>query len=248
MPSSASSSSPSDAAGTQSEVAWDAPIPATRALVGALVAAHVGTALFQWAVGYEPLLPALLLGRSMRYRVAVGGQLHALVADGEIWRLWTSSLLHGDGLHLAVNAVAIGTLGRLLEPWIGGLRLLGWFFLGALGGAALSQLVGIVQSDGASGGAFALLGALMVVAWKRRATLDEHDRRLFGPVLGGFLALNLVLSFVLPFVNAAGHVGGLIAGLGLGLLWDRPRLGAIWWAWLALCAGMIGWGLVSVAG
>lgn len=229
---------------------WDARLPATWGLVALLVIAHLATGCWQWWVGYDDLVDALFMGRSTRMRVAVGGQFGPLVAEGQVWRLWTSVLLHGDALHLLVNAVAIGTLGRVLEPWVGSLRLVSWFALGGIAGAVVTQLSGLLQSDGASGGAFALLGALVVVAWLRRDDLDATDRRMLGPVLWGFVVLNLALSFALPFVNAAGHVGGLGAGLLVGAAWRGPRgwgtgLHALW---LLISAGMVGWAVVALAG
>jgi rhomboid protease GluP len=180
---------------------------------------------YQWFRGAADPLEAWLWPRSRKFRIAVGGQYHPLVAHGGYWRLCTSVLLHGDPLHLTVNALALGSLGRLLEPWIGPLRLLSWFAIGGFAGAVLSQAVGIVQTDGASGGAFALLGAAVVLGWRWRDQLDAIDRRLMGPILQAFLVGNLVLSFLLPFVNAAGHVGGLVAGLALGSTWNGPKRG-----------------------
>jgi membrane associated rhomboid family serine protease len=212
-----------------------------------VILVHVATAVWQWHEGYEGIWGALLLPRSARFRVAAGGQFAPLVQDGEVWRLCTSALLHGDALHLLVNAVALGTLGRLLEPWVGGLRFLSWFALGGLAGAALCQAAGIVQSDGSSGGAFALLTAAAVLATRYRRQLAQEDRRL-GLLLWMFLGGNLVLTFVLPFIAAPGHVGGLLVGGILGLFWrDGPRKVAdgAHAAWLLLFVATcgIGWGL-----
>ena len=196
----------------------DRPIRATWLVVVTVVAVHLVSALIAWRRGLAGPLEALLLDRSVRTRIAVGGQDRAMVDDGEIWRLATSVLLHADALHLLLNALALLALGRILEPWVGSVRLLSWFVLGGVGGSIVSQLSGVRQSDGASGGAFALLGAAVVLGWRWRARLDAEDRRMLGPVLWGFLALNLVLSFALPFVDAAGHVGGLLVGLGVAWL------------------------------
>lgn len=227
---------------------WDAKIPATWALGGALVGVWLATGAHQWYVGYEGLPDALIFGRSLRFRSAVGAQMRGLVAEGEVFRLWTSLFTHASVAHLATNAIAVATLGRALEPWIGAPRFIGWFVVGGLAGAGLTHLVGILASDGASGGAFALMGALAVLAWRRRERMNADDRRALGPYLWGFIALNLVLSFALPFVNAAGHLGGLIAGLVLGATFSAPTravgwtvfsavsiaIAAVGWAWLAL--------------
>ena len=203
-------------------IAWKAPIPATWVLVGLIVAVHLATGIWLISEGKADL-GVLFLQRGAHTRSLVGGQLASLVSKGEMWRLCTSILLHVEAFHLLTNAVGIATLGRFLEPWIGGLRLWSWFVIAGVAGSALTQATGVVQSDGASGGAFGLLGALVVIAWRYRGELSAEDRRLLGPVLWGFVGVNLILSLALPFVNAAGHLGGLIAGLLVGYGWEGPR-------------------------
>lgn len=192
----------------------DRAIPATHLLVIALVVVHLGSGLAaMWRRPALSLLDAWLWSRPPGIRIVVGGQHAPLIEDGALWRLATSVMLHVDALHLSLNAIALATLGRLLEPWIGGIRLWAWFALGGVGGSVASQLVGIRQSDGASGGAFALLGAAIVLGWRWRERLDPPDRRLMGPVLWAFLVLNLIASLLVPAVDAAGHTGGLLVGL-----------------------------------
>lgn len=186
---------------------------ATWTLAGLLVGVWIASGLYEWWVGYEGLMDALLMPRSPRFRAHVGAQVRPLVLQGEVWRIPMSTLLHADPLHLGVNVVSILTLGRVLEPWVGALRFAGCFVFGALTGAVVSHIVGIRFTDGASGGAFALLGTVLILAHERRHSLHPEDRRALGPWLWGFAALNVLMSFVLPFVNAAGHVGGLAAGL-----------------------------------
>ncbi|MEZ4321307.1 MAG: rhomboid family intramembrane serine protease [Myxococcota bacterium] len=191
-------------------------------LVGALVVAHVATAVLYAERARATLVGALFLERSLRLRVTAGGQYAPLVSDGQVWRLVRSVGLHADGLHLLVNCVAIAVLGRLLEPWIGPVRLLWWFALSGVGGSIASHLAGLTQSDGASGGAFGLLGAMLVLGVRNRHRLDDEDRPIVTRWLPGFLVLNLVISVLLPFVDAVGHVGGLLVGCGLALF-ARPE-------------------------
>jgi rhomboid protease GluP len=183
---------------------------------------HVVSALVVVRPGL-PLWQALLMSRSVRHRITVGGQWGPLVLE-EPWRLCTTVLLHVDALHLLLNALALLGLGQLLEPRIGGVRMAAWAALGGFAGALASHLVGIRQSDGASGAAFALLGAAIVLGWRRRSSLSAEDRFLLGPVLGAFLVLNLIASVVLPSINAVAHVGGLLAGVALAALPEHPLL------------------------
>ena len=181
-----------------------------------LVVVHLIGAWHEWQAGLSGFWEGAIFERDTRFRVSVGGQHAGLVEVGEVWRLWTSVLLHVDAIHLVVNSVALISLGRLLEPWVGSVRWVSWFILGGLSGSVASFLVGVVQSDGASGGAFALLGAVAVVGLRVRHRLDAREAVLMGPVLWGFLILNLLLPVFLPFIDSAAHIGGLAMGLFLG--------------------------------
>jgi len=219
-----------------------------------MVAVHLVSALVWWSMGREDLWRALLLGREVGFRVVAGGQYRPLVVDGEVWRLYTSVFLHADGLHLLVNAVALLALGRILEPWLGARRFAAWFLAGGFAGSVTSQLAQVSQSDGASGGAFALLGVAVVLGWREREALPPEDRRLLGPILQGFLLLNLVLSFALPFVDAAGHVGGLVLGLVFGLAapagdeMPSRTIRIVEIAWIVVYAGICAAGWLSAVG
>jgi len=202
----------------------------------------------EWQAGLSGFWEGALLERDTRFRVSVGGQHAGLVEVGEVWRLWTSVLLHIDAIHLVVNCMALASLGRLIEPWIGSIRWMSWFILGGLSGSSASFLFGVVQSDGASGGAFALLGVAAVLGLRLRDRLDPREALLMGPVLWGFVALNLILPLFLPFIDSVAHIGGLVMGLALGSLvglsdppalryFDRALVGAF----VIACA--VGWSL-----
>lgn len=184
---------------------------------------------------------ALLLTRDLQHRVDVGGNYAPLIGE-DPWRLFTCVLLHVDALHLAMNGVALLVLGRLLEPLVGPVRLLSWFAAGGVAGSVCSHLVGVPQSDGASGGAFALLAAAVVGSWRWRDRLSADDRRLMGPVLGVFLVANLVLGFVLPWIDPMAHVGGMGLGLVLPLLPDRPLARGVEAVWVGAFAGVCAYG------
>ncbi|MEO0600752.1 MAG: rhomboid family intramembrane serine protease [Myxococcota bacterium] len=198
----------------------DAPIPGTWGLVTALCVVHLAS--LGWAGGRLGLVDALVLGRPDWLRVALGGQTATLVEGGQVWRLATSVWIHADLLHLSLNALAILALGRILEPWLGAGRLLGAFAIGGVMASLASHAVGVPRSDGASGGAFALLGVAVVLGIRWRRRLDARDARLLGPVLWGLTLANVVLGFVVPRIDAIAHVGGLGVGIALGILLGIP--------------------------
>jgi membrane associated rhomboid family serine protease len=213
--------------------------------VGLVVAVHILAAVLEARLGFTGLWDGLVFERDVRFRVSAGGQHADMIWAGDAYRLWTSVVLHADGLHLLVNGIALVALGRLMEPWVGARRLWAWFWLGGVLGSLASWGAGITMSDGASGGAFALLGAAAVIGGRMRGDLVPEDARLVGPVLWGFIALNVVLSVALPFVDGTAHLAGLLAGLLLGGLVGRkqhPALSGLEIFWLTAVAILLGLG------
>lgn len=224
-------------------------LPATWALIGVLVVVHVATAVVYAVIEDVSVVNALLFDRGMWMRMEVGGQHRAPLRTGEYWRLFTSVLLHGDALHLLINTASLYALGRLLEPTLGAFRWLGWFAIGGVVASFLGWQVGVVQSDGASGGAFALLAAGVWLGVVHRERWEHADRRLMGPVLAAFLVLNFALGWLIPGIDALAHTFGLITGLVLAGV-DPVRRSTLPYAvtvavCLAVCA--YGWtfGLLS---
>lgn len=217
--------------------------PATSALVVTILGMHGLSAAFLVAAGRSGWFEAVFLGRGAYERALVGGRLARAMARGDLWRLWTSALLHGDLFHLASNAVGLWLLGALYEPLAGGRRILAVFWAGAVAGGVASHLWGNHRSDGASGGAFAWLGALVVLGLRQDLVVDADLRWVLGRPLRWVLAVNLLLSAALPFVDGAAHVGGLTVGLAAGLLpIGRSRTAAVAeWGILLLSVCGLGW-------
>lgn len=134
----------------------------------------------------------------------------AVAFDGEYWRIVTSGFLHAGFFHLLMNALFIWILGSQLEPALGKARFASLYFVSLLAGSLGSLLI---QPDapvvGASGAAFGLLGAAIVMA--RRRGID-----IWSSGLGPILVLNLVVTFLVPGIAIGGHVGGVIGGFAAG--------------------------------
>lgn len=149
------------------------------------------------------------------------------VDNGEYWRLFTSAFLHYGLFHLAMNMIVLVWLGRLLEPAIGGPRLLLLYAVALCGGALGALLVepnGLTA--GASGAVFGLAGATVVA---ERAS----GRRWQDSGILIFLVLNIVISLFVPRISLGGHMGGLIMGaIAALILWGLPN----WKAWVVTAA------------
>lgn len=139
------------------------------------------------------------------------------VADGEWYRLLTSTFLHQEVSHILFNMVSLWFLGRLVEPALGRTRFLAVYLMSGLGGSALAYLIAAPNqpSLGASGAIFGLMGAFAVLA--RRVNLDMR------PVIA-ILGISLLLTFTREGISWQGHIGGLVTGalVTLGLVY-APR-------------------------
>jgi len=133
------------------------------------------------------------------------------VADGQYYRLLTSTFLHFGVIHLALNMYALYLLGPPLEQAFGQVRYAATYLLSGLGGATLSYVLGNEHeiAAGASGAVFGLFGAFYVLGRKRNLDVSS---------ITATIALNLFLSFAVPGIDVRGHIGGLIAGAALAFV------------------------------
>lgn len=147
----------------------------------------------------------------------------SLVADGDLWRVFTAGLLHGFPLHLALNLAGLVIVGRLAERALGTPRLLcvmGAAELGSMGAAAVADSGGVV---GISGVVFGLAGALLLVELRRSRELPatwRFPRTALIAVIAGIL-LDALLGFAIPMIAGEAHLGGFAAGFAAAALLTR---------------------------
>jgi len=171
-----------------------------------------------------------------------GGNVPALTLSGEYWRLFTSMFLHIGFLHLAINMLALWSLGIILEARMRSGVFLGVYLLSGLCGSLVTALWHrdeFFLSCGASGAILGVFGAAIVYGL--------YDRRMGRPhIPPGNLLLSLVLTFGAGFafdVDNAAHLGGLLAGAllaGVALCTERLRP-------MAAAAVLAGTGVISAA-
>ena len=154
----------------------------------------------------------------------------AAVADGEVWRLWTVTLLHGSLLHLGFNMYALYLAGPIVERWYGPVRFL-VFYLGCAAAGSVSSFVfgGDAPSVGASGAIFGLFG-LLLAAGRLHHPVDRGSRALVSQI-GMLIVINIVFGFAVRGIDNAAHLGGLAAGLWFGAMLPPTRvqtLASLW--------------------
>ncbi len=190
----------------------------SRALVTpALVVANVGVfiaAVLAGAGVFDPD-PTIL--------VRWGSNFGPDTLDGEWWRLFTSMFLHFGLLHLLFNMWALWSVGRLTERLYGSAAFaLLYVFAGLCGSLASIAWHPQVNSAGASGAIFGVLGALLAFMVNPRTHIPASVATAQRNSALVFVAYNLLNGFTHTGIDNACHIGGLLGGIAMGWLLARP--------------------------
>lgn len=184
----------------------------------------------------------------------LGGKINAFILKGEVWRLITPVLLHGNLLHIAFNMYALFSLGPVLERHYGHSRFLALYLIAGFTGNALSFVFSPAASLGASTAIFGLVAAEAIFIFRNKNLFGGRAQSmLINLVL--IILFNLSLGFSANSgIDNLGHLGGLAGGLifawlagpfykvqpggasGYELVDTRTRE-SIWWGFL-LSAGL----------
>jgi len=138
------------------------------------------------------------------------------------WTIISSMFVHGSFLHIIFNMIALYFLGSFFIRAAGEKSFLAVFFLGGLAGNALYILLGPPQIPGvgASGGIFALAGALAVIV--PRVPVIIFPIPIPMPLWIAVIIL-VLLSFLFSGIAWQAHIGGLLLGLAAGFILKRRR-------------------------
>ena len=159
--------------------------------------------------------------------VADGALFGPAVAEGEWWRLVTSSFLHASLIHVGFNMYLLWLLGSALEGYAGTDRFLAVWFTAVLWGAAGALVLSPnAITVGASGGVFALLLAFGMTFPNRTVMLIFPPipmKAKYMVIMFGLLELYLGVSGSAPGVANFAHLGGMLFGFLLLRHWAKPR-------------------------
>jgi len=212
----------------------------TWALTAAIVVAYLG----QLSLDRIASPVATALGRldpsqaAAAFLMGVPG-----VSGGDAWwRFLSYAFVHGNLVHIALNAWVLIDIGRMYEARRTWGDLLAAFAFGTLMGGYLTQVAQsgqVVVLVGASGGVLGVAGALLADVLRGRGAADRALTRS----LVQWMALIALLSVAVPGVSLWGHVGGVIGGL----LWGFARQGLPGDRRLSDAAGVLSAGVLAIA-
>lgn len=134
------------------------------------------------------------------------------ISDGGArWRMLTAPLLHGNIIHLLMNAGGILYLGRRVESLARWPHLMIVFMTSAwVGGVASFYWIPDKMAVGASGGLMGLLGFMLVFEKMHSQLVPKPAQRR---LLAGLVLMVIVGFLGMSFIDNAAHAGGLLAGM-----------------------------------
>jgi membrane associated rhomboid family serine protease len=155
--------------------------------------------------------------------VNLGAQANVLVAQGQIWRIFTAMFLHESIPHIALNMLSLYFVGSAVELFYGKGRYLLIYLVGGIAGGIVTYFFASQNTVtvGASGAIFAAFGALGVFYIINRRSLGPSANAAIGNWVF-WLLLNLAFSYYDTGISLTDHLGGLIAGIILGLILLPP--------------------------
>jgi membrane associated rhomboid family serine protease len=220
------------------------------ATLAVLALVHLGRELLSPSQDFRFLL--LFAFIPVRYEPSVLGAVLPGGVGADIWSFLTYALIHGNWMHLAVNAVWLLPFGTAVARRFGTLRFLLFFAVTAVAAAAmhLATHVGeMLPMVGASGSISGLMAGAVRFVFHRGGPLslwrEQSDAAYRNPAsplgvalrdvrvlafVGTWFGLNILLGLgSLPIAGEQdvawqAHIGGFLAGLFLFPLFDPiPR-------------------------
>jgi len=165
----------------------------------------------------------------------------AMIRRGELWRLVTCILPHGDILHLAFNLYWFWVFGAVVERVYGHLRTAALILLFAVASSAL-EFAFALGGVGLSGVVYGLFGFLWIVGTRDDRFYEVVDRRTVQLFVGWFFfCIVTTLMKIFPVANIAHGVGAIVGILtAYAVVMPRRRMLAIGGVALIVCVGV--WG------
>jgi rhomboid protease GluP len=155
--------------------------------------------------------------------IAYGSNFGPDTLNGEWWRLFTSTFIHFGFAHIAFNMLVLAQTGRIVERLYGNARFITLYLFAGLTGSLLSVLWHPeVNSAGASGAIFGVLGAMLAYVLRYRSAIPPSIYASRFQMAISFIAYNLFYGFTHHGIDNGAHLGGLAGGFLMGWVLARP--------------------------
>lgn len=142
--------------------------------------------------------------------IRLGAKWNEGIRYGEYYRFISCALLHGNIVHLLLNAVSLRAFGKELESIFGSTKFLLVFFMSVWAASLTSYIFSPYLAIGASGGVFGIIGALTVFFYKQKNKILGSDIKFKS--MYTIAIVNIIFGLLMPHIDNSAHVGGLISG------------------------------------
>ena len=140
----------------------------------------------------------------------------------QLYRLVSSTFLHGNIFHLFTNMYSLQNVGPPVERLFGSGRFLAGYFAAGVAGTFLSAVQSPNPSLGASGAVFGVLGAFFVFLSRHEWLLGARGQA-YSDAITQTVLLNLIVGAFNPVIDNWGHLGGAVGGAAMAYYFG-PRL------------------------
>jgi GlpG protein len=146
----------------------------------------------------------------------------AEIRRGEVWRLLTCILPHGDILHLLFNLYWLWAFGSLLEREYGHFKTAILMVVFALGSMSM-EFAFLDGGIGLSGVGYGLFGLIWMLSRRDPRFADAIDQQTVYVFVGWFIfCIVMTMTHIMTIANLA-HGAGLVLGVLLGLTITEPK-------------------------
>lgn len=145
--------------------------------------------------------------------IAIGANTRAIISDLEIYRIFSSFVLHYNEAHLVFNLVLFFFLGQSFARIFGCVRAINVILLSSIAGVMVSNIsMAYEASFGASGGGFGLIGAYTFAKVRHQDYLPAMMNQMPFWVLFLIIAVEVISGYYIEVIDLYNHAGGFIAG------------------------------------
>jgi rhomboid protease GluP len=155
--------------------------------------------------------------------LAFGSNFGPDTLNGEWWRLFAAMFIHFNLVHITFNMIVLVQMGRIAERLFGNARFAALYFFTGLT-ASLTSLCWhpLLNSAGASGAIFGVLGALLAYVSRYRSSMPRTIQAQRFRSAAFIVVYSLFNGLTHQGIDNAAHLGGLVSGFLMGWLLARP--------------------------